>query len=178
MPVARFFLLCCATLLAACSTDIPQGIEAVRPFDLARYEGKWYEVARLEHSFERGLTDVHALYSRQADGSVQVINRGYDPERKAWKEAVGRALFTGPSDVGSLKVSFFGPFYGGYHIMALDQKNYAWSMIVGPDRSYFWILSRQPVLDPGVRQALLAQAEKAGIDTRALIWVSHTRAFE
>lgn len=166
-----------ALLLAGCgSTAVPQGVQVVTSFDLQRYEGKWYEIARLDHSFERGLSDVNAVYSRQDDGSVRVLNRGYDPVKQAWREAVGRALFIGEPTVGSLKVSFFGPFYGGYHIMALDQRDYRWSMVIGPDRDYLWILARQPTLPDEIKQQLLQQAEKAGIDTRRLIWVSHTRS--
>ena len=107
--------------LSACSTTPPEGVSPVTPFDLTRYEGKWYELARLDHSFERGLSDVSASYRAQPDGSVEVINRGYDTQRSAWRQAVGRALFTGAPNTASLKVSFFGPFYGGYHIAALDE---------------------------------------------------------
>jgi apolipoprotein D and lipocalin family protein len=161
--------------LAACSTAPPQGITAVTPFDIKRYEGQWFEVARMDHSFERGLSDVSARYRIQADGSVQVINRGFDVQKNAWKEAVGRALFTGDPTTASLKVSFFGPFYGGYHVVALDQQAYQWSMVVGPDRDYVWILARDKQLSPAVREPLLAQAKALGIAVDKLIWVAQTR---
>lgn len=160
--------------LGACSTTPPDGIAAVSPFDVNRYAGKWYEIARMDHSFERGLSDVSATYRLQPDGSVEVINRGFDSERKDWKQAVGKALFTGDSNRGSLKVSFFGPFYGGYHVIALDP-SYRWSMVVGPDRGYVWILSRDRQLAPEVREQLLAQARKLGIAVDQLIWVAQTR---
>lgn len=160
--------------LAACSTAPPDGVQPVTPFDVARYEGKWYEIARLDHSFERGLSDVSARYQRQSDGSVQVTNRGFDAERDRWKDAVGRALFLGDSNTASLKVSFFGPFYGGYHVAALDA-DYRWALVIGPDRGYFWILSRTKQLQPDVREQLVARARSLGIDTQALIWVSHER---
>ena len=102
-----------ALTLSACSTAPPEGLRPVTSFDLNRYLGQWYEIARLDHSFERGMSDVSATYQLQEDGSVKVINRGYDTQRQAWKEAIGRALFVGDSSTGSLKVSFFGPFYGG-----------------------------------------------------------------
>lgn len=162
--------------VAACSTLPPQGVTPVSPFDVERYKGKWYEIARLDHSFERGLTNVSATYRPQADGSVEVINRGYDAEEGKWREAVGRALFTGSSDRGSLKVSFFGPFYGGYHVVALDQQDYRWAMVMGPDRGYLWILARERQLSPAVRAALLRQAVALGVNTEALIWVPHERA--
>ena len=160
--------------LAGCSTTPPDGMRAVTPFDLSRYLGKWYEIARLDHSFERGLSDVSANYRLQADGSVEVINRGYNAEKGEWKEAKGRAVFTGEPTRGSLKVSFFGPFYGGYHVAALDA-NYQWALVVGPDRSYFWILSRTRQLPPALREQLIARADALGIDTEALIWVTHNR---
>ena len=161
--------------LSACSTAPPEGMTPVTPFDLTRYEGKWYELARLDHSFERGLSDVSATYRAQADGSVEVINRGYDNRRKEWRQAVGRALFTGEPDRASLKVSFFGPFYGGYHVVALDQQDYRWAMVVGPDRDYLWILARDKQLPADVRSGLLGQARELGLDVDKLIWVEQTR---
>ena len=160
--------------LTGCSTAPPDGITVVSPFDVNRYAGKWYEIARMDHSFERGLSEVSATYRLQPDGSVQVVNRGFDSARQDWKEAVGKAVFTGDANRGSLKVSFFGPFYGGYHVAALDA-DYQWALVVGPDRSYCWILSRTKQLPPGVREQLIARANELGIDTQALIWVTHQR---
>ena len=159
--------------IAACSTTPPAGMTPVAPFEIARYAGKWYEIARLDHSFERGLSDVSATYRQQPDGSVEVINRGHDGAK--WRQATGRALFTGETDRASLKVSFFGPFYGGYHVVALDQADYRWAMVVGPDRDYLWILARDKALPAGVREQLLSQAKAQGIDTDRLLWVSQTR---
>jgi apolipoprotein D and lipocalin family protein len=173
----RFAAVLLTALLgtSGCSTAPPEGVSAVTPFDVDRYVGKWYEIARLDHSFERGLTDVSATYRLQADGSVQVVNRGFDPTRGSWREAVGRAVFTGDSGRGSLKVSFFGPFYGGYHVVALDQKGYAWSLVMGPDRDYLWILAREKRLPEDVRARLLEQARGYGIDVGRLIWVEQSR---
>mgnify|MGYP003552732688 FL=1 len=156
------------------STSPPPGIAPVTPFDLARYEGRWYEVARLDHSFERGMMDVSATYQRQSDGSVRVVNRGFDVAKNQWRQAVGKALFTGDANTASLKVSFFGPFYGGYHVAALDA-DYQWALVVGPDRSYFWVLSRTRQLAPALREQIIARAKALGIDTQALIWVTHER---
>ena len=161
--------------LSACSTAPPKGVTPVKPFDLSRYEGKWFELARLDHSFERGLSDVSANYRAQADGSVEVINRGYDSEREEWRQATGRALFIGDSNTASLKVSFFGPFYGGYHVVALDQQNYRWAMVAGPDRDYLWILARDKQLPAGVRDDLLEQASALGFAIDKLIWVGQQR---
>ena len=160
--------------LNACSTAIPVGATAVTPFDVKRYEGQWYEIARLDHSFERGLSDVTANYRVQADGSVEVINRGYDGKKAEWRDATGRALFIGESNRGSLKVSFFGPFYGGYHVVALDQQSYRWAMVMGPSLNYFWILSRDKQLPSAIQTQLLEQAKRLGVDTQTLIWVDHS----
>lgn len=165
--LALFFALS----LAACTTTPPNGIQPVKPFDIQRYLGQWYEIARLDHSFERNMNNVSATYQLQEDGSVKVINRGYDTKRQAWKEAIGRALFIGDSHTASLKVSFFGPFYGGYHVIALDQEHYRWSLVAGPDRDYLWILARDKTLPNDVREKLVSQAQALGFATEKLIWV-------
>jgi apolipoprotein D and lipocalin family protein len=164
-----------ALTLAACATAPPDGVRPVTSFDINRYLGQWYEIARLDHSFERGMSDVNATYQLQDDGSVKVINRGYDTQRQAWKEAIGRALFIGDSNTASLKVSFFGPFYGGYHVIALDQEHYRWSLVAGPDRDYLWILARDKTLPAGIREQLVSQAKALGFAADKLIWVEHKR---
>lgn len=174
--VLKCVLLASVLGMTACSTTPPKGMTAVTPFDINRYAGKWYEIARLDHSFERGLSDVSATYSKNADGSIKVINRGFNSTKNSWNEAIGRALFTGDANHASLKVSFFGPFYGGYHVIALDQKEYKWAMVAGPNRNYLWILARDKQLSAAVRDQLLLQATQQGIDTKKLIWVSQTRS--
>jgi apolipoprotein D and lipocalin family protein len=164
-----------AMMLTGCSTAPPAGLSSVTPFEVNRYLGKWYEIARLDHSFERGLTDVSATYALKSDGSLEVINRGFNTKKNEWKSATGRALFTGSPQQGSLKVSFFGPFYGGYHVLALDQTGYQWALVSGPDREYLWILARTKVLAPAIRDELVAEAKKMGFATDKLIWVEHTR---
>lgn len=161
--------------LSACSTTPPIGLHPVTAFEINRYLGQWYEIARLDHSFERDMSDVNATYQRQDDGSIKVINRGYNTQRQTWKEAVGRAFFIGDSDTASLKVSFFGPFYGGYHVIALDQQNYRWSLVAGPDRDFLWILARDKTLPTEVRKQLVDQARALGFATDQLIWVEQNR---
>lgn len=161
-------------VLGGCTTTPPQGIQPVSPFSLDRYLGTWFEQARLDHSFERGMTHVTAEYRLQNDGSVQVLNRGYLAEKKEWKEAEGHALFTGASDVAALKVSFFGPFYGGYFVAALD-KDYRWALVVGPSREYFWILTRERTIPETLKAELVEKAEALGINTTELIWVDQTQ---
>jgi apolipoprotein D and lipocalin family protein len=180
-PLARVVLIVLATAtfsmtLTGCSTAPPEGLTSVTPFEVKRYLGKWYEIARLDHSFERGLTDVSATYTLKPDGSLEVINRGFNTKKDEWKSAIGRALFTGSQNQASLKVSFFGPFYGGYHVLALDQKEYQWALVSGPDRDYLWILARTKVLAPAIRDQLVAEAKKMGFATDKLIWVEHNRA--
>jgi apolipoprotein D and lipocalin family protein len=166
------------TVMAALSGCVgaPEGLTPVSGFEVERYLGRWYEIARLDHSFERGLTDVTAEYARQPDGSISVTNRGFDPAKGRWRESQGVARFTGDASVASLKVSFFRPFWGGYNVLALDRDGYQWAMVAGPSRSYLWILSREPTLDPAVLASLRDQAHRWGFDTEALIVVSHSKS--
>ena len=147
----------------------PEGIRAVTDFNLNRYLGTWYEIARLDHSFERGLEQVRAEYALRDDGGVRVVNRGYDPRKKIWKQAEGRARFAGSPDVASLEVSFFRPFWAGYHVFALDPRKYA--LVTSGSRRYLWLLARERTLPESLKQELVAKADAAGFDTRALIWV-------
>ena len=164
-----------ALTLAACATAPPDGIRPVSSFEINRYLGQWYEIARLDHAFERGMSDVNATYELQDDGSVKVINRGFDTQRQAWKEAIGHALFLGDPQIASLKVSFFGPFYGGYHVIALDPQ-YRWSLVAGPSRDYLWLLAREKTLTTEIRQQLIAQSGALGFATEQLIWVKHKQS--
>lgn len=156
--------------LSACSTPrTPEGIQPVSGFDVDRYTGHWHEVARIENSFERGLARATATYSRNPDNTIKVVNRGYDPVRKEWKEAEGTAQFVDSPDRAALKVSFFGPFYGGYNVVALDE-NYQWAMVVGSSKDYLWILSRTPTLPWHVREHLLERAQALGVDTGKIVF--------
>ena len=159
-------------LLTGC-VGLPEGVRPVENFHLERYLGRWYEIARLDHGFERGLTRVTADYSLLEDGGVRVVNRGFDAANNTWKEAAGKAFFVRSPDTGYLKVSFFGPFYGSYVIIDLDHEHYRYSLVCGPDRSYLWILARTPDLDRVVRERLLATAAAQGFATEKLIFVSH-----
>ena len=164
----KIALLLVSWLLLGCVSK-PDNITPVAHLDTASYLGKWYEIARLDHSFERGLSQVTAQYSLKGDGGLNVVNRGYRASDQTWKEALGKAYFVGAPDQGHLKVSFFGPFYGSYVIFELDPDRY--SMVSGPDKSYFWLLSRTPTLDAATRDRLLAKAQQLGFDTARLIHV-------
>ncbi|UTV86115.1 lipocalin family protein [Cobetia amphilecti] len=161
-------------LLGGCA-GVPSGTQPVENFELERYYGEWHEIARLPNSFEEGLSCVSADYSPREDGGVRVINRGYNAEQGQWSQAEGRAYFTRGSETAALKVSFFGPFYGGYNVLALDD-DYQWSLVAGADRDYLWILAREPQLDDDTYQALVVQAAELGFATDALIKVEQGNA--
>ena len=165
-------LLVVLGLLTGC-VKIPANVQPVDGFNINRYMGTWYEIARLDHSFERGLTHVSAEYSLREDGGVRVVNRGYSEKKKAWKEAQGKAYFVGRPDQGYLKVSFFGPFYGSYIIFDLDHQNYQYSLVCGPDTSYLWLLARSPQMDQELKDILIAKAAALNFDTGKLIFVDH-----
>lgn len=161
-------------MLSAC-VSTPQGTQPVRDFDVHRYLGKWYEIARLDHSFERGLESVTAEYSMREDGGVRVVNRGYSPKDGQWREAEGRAYFVQSPDIGHLKVSFFGPFYGAYVVFELDRENYNYSFVCGPDRSYLWLLARTPQVSDAVIERFKLRAAELGFDLSKLHMVRHIR---
>ena len=164
-----------AMLLAGC-TGKPENVTPVNNFDGTKYLGKWYEIARLDHSFERGLSQVTAQYSLREDGGLKVINRGYNAAKSEWKQAEGKAYFVDKPDLGYLKVSFFGPFYGSYVVFDLERENYSHSMISGPDTSYLWILSRTPTMDEATKKRLVEKAKALGFDTSKLIYVEQKGA--
>lgn len=158
--------------LAGC-TSVPEGVTPVTGFESERYLGTWYEIARFDHSFEEGLSRVTATYSKREDGGIRVLNKGYDAATGEWDEAEGKAYFVSDETTGHLKVSFFGPFYTSYVIAELDKDNYQYSLVTGPDRSYLWILARQPTLSQDVLDELLSKAKSLGYATDEFIWVDH-----
>ena len=158
--------------LAGC-VSVPENVRPVENFRLNDYLGKWYEIARLDHSFERGLSRVTAEYTLRDDGGVKVVNRGYSAKEGKWKDIEGKAYFVQSPDQGYLKVSFFGPFYGSYIVFELDHGQYQYALVCGPDTSYLWILARTPTMDEGVKQSLIAKAASLGFDTGSLIFVEH-----
>jgi len=158
-------------LFGSCST-IPDGAKAVKPFDKQKYLGKWYEIARFDFKFERNLNNTTANYSINEDGSIIVVNRGYNYEKKKWEEATGIAKFVGEPDLAMLKVSFFRPFYTGYNVIAIDT-DYRYALVCGNKLSYLWILSRETTIPEDIKQDYLAIAKKLGFNTSALIWVEH-----
>lgn len=167
----RTLMLMLAVLVAGCA-QIPDGVTAVDGFDKDRYLGKWYEIARLDHRFERGLEQVTATYSVREDGRIDVLNRGFDTAKGEWREARGKAKFAADPGTAMLKVSFFGPFYGGYNVLDLDP-DYQIALVAGPTREYLWILARRP--DPPREEVdrVVRRAGELGFDTASLIFVTH-----
>jgi len=156
--------------LSAC-TGVPEGVKPVQNFELERYLGKWYEIARLDHSFERGLEQVSAEYTVRDDGGVRVVNKGYKSAGEEWKEIEGKAYFVGSQDEGHLKVSFFGPFYSSYIVFELDEENYQYAFVSGNSTSYLWFLSRTPEVSNELLARFEARARELGFNTDALIYV-------
>lgn len=154
---------------------MPQFVQPVGDFQLQRYLGKWYEIARLDHSFERGLSNVTAEYSLRDDGGVSVINRGFSQESQQWKQAEGKAYFVNSESEGYLKVSFFGPFYGSYVVFELEQENYDYAFVSGPNNDYLWLLSRTPNVSPTVVEKFETMARELGFETEQLIYVEHEK---
>jgi apolipoprotein D and lipocalin family protein len=152
---------------------VPVNVKPVDHFRLEKYLGEWYEIARLDHPFERGLTQLTANYSLRDGGGVRVLNRGYSEKEKRSKEAQGKAYFVEGTDKGYLKVSFFGPFYGSYIVFELDHEHYQYSLVFGPDKSYLWILARSPEIKKDLQDNLIAKAATLGFDTSKLIFVDH-----
>jgi len=160
--------------LTACG-GLPKGIDPVDGFDVQRYLGTWYEVARLDHRFERGLSNVSAQYSLKDNGEIRVVNRGYNVDDKAFTEAEGRARFARDADEGYLKVSFFGPFFGSYVVFDLDA-DYSRAYVAGDDRSYLWFLSRTPTVSEEQMDAFVNRARTLGFPVEQLIFVDQSLA--
>lgn len=163
-------------LALACTScvSIPDGATAVSPFDINQYTGTWYEIARMDLKFERNLNNTTATYTLKENGTVEVKNRGYNYVKKEWTEAIGKAKFVDDNNKGRLKVSFFGPFYAGYNVIALDD-NYKYALVAGGDIDYMWILSRETSIPEDVKADYLAKAKALGFKTDELIWVEHDK---
>jgi len=164
-------LLAAAGVVAVLNSrdTIPEGAIPVKPFDVNRYLGKWYEIARMDYQFERNLNNTMAEYSMNEDGSIKVVNSGFNYKKKEYEEATGRAVFAGEPDEAMLKVSFFGPFYSGYNVVAIDPE-YKYALVVGKNLNYMWILSRTSTIPEHIKKEYLQKAKDIGYDIFALVW--------
>jgi apolipoprotein D and lipocalin family protein len=167
----RFLASLVLSLSLVGCTSVPDKVEPVADFELQKYLGTWHELARLDHSFERGLTQVTAHYSMLEDDGVKVVNRGFDKAKMDWKQAEGKAYFVESENIGRLKVSFFGPFYGGYNVAKLDE-DYTMALVVGPSLDYAWLLARSPKVAQAKCQSYLDEAKRIGIASERWIWVN------
>lgn len=159
--------------LFSCAT-IPKGAEAVKPFDKERYLGKWYEIARKDFKHERNLSNTTAEYSLNDDGTIKVDNQGYNVKKNEWTQAIGKAKFVGDENVAMLKVTFFGPFYTGYNVIAIDD-DYRYALVAGKNHKYLWILSREKTIPEDVKNNYLKIAQEVGYDTSDLVWPEHDK---
>jgi apolipoprotein D and lipocalin family protein len=159
--------------LKSCAT-IPKNATVVNSFDKDKYLGKWYEIARLDFTFERNLDNTTATYSLNDNGTIKVDNQGYNTVKNKWQQATGKAKFVGEDSTAMLKVSFFGPFYAGYNVIAIDD-DYKYALVAGESLKYLWILSREKTIPDDVKTNYLAIAKKAGYDTSQLLWIKHDK---
>ena len=157
----------------SCST-IPKNAQAVKPFDKEKYLGKWFEIARLDFKFEKNLNNTTANYSLNDNGTIKVVNKGYNTKKEKWQEAEGKAKFVGDSNIAMLKVSFFGPFYAGYNVIAIDD-DYKYALVAGRNLEYLWVLSRETSIPENIKNDYLKVAKNIGYKTEDLIWVKHDK---
>lgn len=167
-------VLAVATLwmVTSCSVKVPENISVVKDFDVKAYEGKWFEIARFDFKHEKDLKNVTANYTLNGDGSIQVVNKGYNYVKNKWEESKGKAKFNGSDKEGALKVSFFRPFYGGYNVVDMEPA-YENVLIFGENTDYIWILSRNKSIPENVKDKFLKQAKVAGYDLNRLVWTEH-----
>ncbi|MET3114832.1 apolipoprotein D and lipocalin family protein [Pedobacter sp. CG_S7] len=166
--VASLVIISCSTL------SLPKGATAISPFNKDEYLGKWYEIARLDFKYEKNLDNVTATYSINDNGSIKVDNRGYNYKKMEWEQSIGKAKFIKDPTVARLKVSFFGPFYAAYNIIALDSE-YQYALVVGNNLDYLWILSRTKTIPENIKSAYMQQAKDLGYDIDALVWNKHDK---
>ena len=153
----------------ACSNAITVDNTPIPSINLDRYLGKWYEVARFDHFFEKGLDNCTAMYEYNENGTVKVTNTGWNGED--WKESIGKAKTTATPAL--LRVSFFGPFFSDYRVLMVDE-DYSVALVGGSNDKYLWILARQPQLDSVVLNSVLKEAQRRGYNTNNLVWVDQS----
>lgn len=159
--------------LSSCST-IPKGVTAYKPFNKERYLGKWYEIARIDFKYEKNLNNTTAEYSLNSDGTIKVDNKGYNTKTGEWVQAIGKAKFIGSDTIAMLKVSFFGPFYAGYNVIAIDP-DYTYALVAGANFKYLWILSRNTSIPNDIKNKYLKIAKDFGYNTSDLLWIEHSK---
>lgn len=175
MKTIAYMLLAAGALVALCYSCKGKNIvddSTVKDFSLQRYLGSWYELARFDHSFEKNMSNCTATYSLKDDGTIRIINRGFNDRKFEWKDKEGKAKAT--KTPGLLRVSFFGPFYSDYRVMMVTP-DYSYALVGGDDSDYLWVLSRTPDISPETKNAIIFEAEKRGYDTSRLNWIDQQR---
>jgi apolipoprotein D and lipocalin family protein len=177
MKTRKFTLLTLIVIILtgfnSCAT-LPKGAVPINTFDKERYLGTWYEIARLDFKYEENLNNTTAEYSLNKNGTLKVDNKGYHTKEEQWKQSIGKAKFVSDENIGMLKVSFFGPFYGGYNVIAIDP-DYKYALIAGSSLKYLWLLSRDTSMPDEIKNNYLKMAKAIGYNTAALIWVEHNK---
>ncbi|QES88324.1 lipocalin family protein [Rhizosphaericola mali] len=161
--------LALGTTIAIASAQVKSRNDVIEHLDVKKYMGKWYEIARVENKFEKGLYNVTAEYQLQKNGTIRVQDSGYSQKKNKREQAIGKTKFTSKESNGGLKVSFFGPFYSAYNIVQLDE-NYKYALIFGKNSKYLWILSREKNVPSNIKQKYLNYASDNGYDTTKLVW--------
>lgn len=164
-----------AFVLYSCGSTIPKNAAAVTNFDKAKYLGKWYEIARLDYKWEKDLDNVSAEYSLNENGTIKVDNKGYNVKKDKWEESIWKAKLVKKDNVGMLKVSFFGPFYSGYNVIAVDP-DYKYVLVAGESLKYMWILSRETTMPESIKADFLIKAQEIGYNISNLVWVKHDKS--
>lgn len=158
---------CCIPLVACSPSKVNN--QPVQNVELIKYLGRWYELARYNHSFERNLTNTTADYAMQQDGTIQVTNTGWkNGERKI---SIGKAKLT--ETPGLLRVSFFGPFYSDYRVLMLTS-DYGTAVVGSGSAKYLWVLSRTPYISADIKDRVLQEITRRGYDASLLIWVDQS----
>ena len=163
-----------AVFYSCTTTSLPEGAIAVKPFEKEKYLGMWYEIARLDFKYEKDLSNTTATYTLNENGTIKVDNQGYNTKTRKWVQAIGKAKFVGEDNTAMLKVSFFGPFYGGYNVIAIDPE-YRYALVAGDNLQYLWILSRDTTIPEEIKDNYLKIAQKIGYKTSDLVWVTHDK---
>lgn len=166
VALRRLILVTTLALAAGCASALKVDNAPVAALDLNRYLGEWYEIARFDHSFERGVEQAKANYTQNPDGTIKVVNTGIKNGKP--KTAIGKGKTT--DTPGLLRVSFFGPFYADYRVMLIDRE-YSHALVGSGSADYLWILSRTSVLSETAKSELLYEARRRGYVTDKLIWV-------
>ena len=172
-PYLILSIFCLVLATSNCQTKTKMiDTKTVDKVELARFLGTWYEIARFQHSFEKGLVGVTATYSMRKDGKIKVINKGYKNSLNGKLSiAEGKAKIPDANEPGKLKVSFFWIFYADYFILELDSLDYQWALIGSSSDKYLWILSKTAQMDDKTYQMIVDMAKKRGYNTPNLIKV-------